>query len=216
MLDVVMALLCSPWLYVIVAVAVAIDGFLPVMPSEAAVISLGALSATGAPDLLPLIAAAVAGGVAGDQISYLLGRRAGARAATGKLAVARDKAEQALQRYGGGALLLGRFLPYGRTATTMVSGSVSLPRARFGLFSLLASLCWALWTIALGRLGGETFAGSPLLGAAFGLMIGMSLAGLCALAEKRRAAGRARRGGPVVPPRPADRARPADRLMART
>lgn len=188
-----MSLLCSPWLYVIVAVAVAVDGFIPVVPSEALVIGLGALSATGRPDVLALVAAAVAGGVAGDRVAYLLGRKAGARACDGKFAAARAKAERALLRYGGVALLIGRFLPYGRTATTMVSGSVPVPLGRFGLFSVLASTVWAVYTVGLGRLGGVAFAGSPLLGVAFGLVLGMILAGVCAIVEKRREAAAAGR-----------------------
>lgn len=186
MLDHLTSLVSSPWLYLIVLAAVAIDGFVPIVPSETMVIGLGALSATGRPNLAALALAAAAGGLAGDRISYLLGRKAGRRAARGKPAAALAKAERALLKYGGAAILLGRFLPYGRTATTMTAGSVSLPRHRFRLFSALASAAWAAYAIGLGRLGGATFAHSPLLGAAFGIAIGMSLAALFALADKRR------------------------------
>ncbi|GAA4954384.1 DedA family protein [Actinoplanes utahensis] len=193
MLDQVMPLICSPWLYLIVFVAVTIDGFIPVVPSETVVIGLGAVSAVGSPNLLALVAAAVAGGVAGDRVSYLLGRKAGARLRKGRMAKAVAKAEQALLRYGAVAILVGRFLPNGRTATAMMSGSVSLPMGRFRTFSLLASMGWAVYAIGLGRLGGETFDGSPLLGTAFGLAIGTALAGVCALVERRLAAVRRRK-----------------------
>lgn len=186
MLDHLMPLISSPWLYVIVFAVVAIDGFLPVTPSEAVVIGLGALSATGSPNLVALAAAATAGGIAGDGVAYLLGRKAGSRVTSGQLAAAKQKAERALLRYGGYAILVGRFLPYGRTATAMTSGSVSLPLGRFRLLSALASAAWAAYVIALGRLGGETFADSPLLGAVFGMVAGMILAGAYAILEKRR------------------------------
>jgi membrane-associated protein len=212
--DHLLPLISSPWLYVLVFAAVAVDGFLPVVPAEAAVISLGALSATGTPSLAPLAVAVVAGGVAGDRVAYLLGRGAGGRitsgrpasgrpAATvvardrvadllgrlvggrladgrladGRLAAAKGRAERALLRHGGAAILVGRFLPYGRTATAMTSGSVSLPPARFRLFSALAGAAWAAYTIGLGRLGGSAFADSPLLGAASGMAFGLLLAG---------------------------------------
>jgi membrane-associated protein len=42
MLDHLLPLLCSPWLYVVVFMAVAADGFLPIVPSESLVIGLGA------------------------------------------------------------------------------------------------------------------------------------------------------------------------------
>lgn len=188
MLDHLAPLVSSPWLYLIVFVAVTLDGFLPVVPSEALVIGLGALSATGRPHLVALSAAVVAGGMAGDRVSYLLGRKAGGRFTRGKAAVAKEKAQRALLRYGAAAILVGRFLPYGRTATAVTSGSVSLPLGRFRLFSALASAAWAAYTIALGRLGGAAFAGSPLLGAACGMVLGMILAGAHTIAEKRRMA----------------------------
>jgi membrane protein DedA with SNARE-associated domain len=188
MLDHLMPLVSSPWLYVIVFAAVAIDGFLPVVPSEVLVIGLGGLSATGSPNLAALVTAVVAGGMAGDRVSYELGRQARRRFRGGRLAAAREKAERALLRYGGAAILVGRFLPYGRTATAMTSGSVSLPPARFRLFSALASAAWAAYAIGLGRLGGATFADSPLLGAASGMALGVLLAGACTLVEKRRPA----------------------------
>ncbi|GIE35675.1 hypothetical protein Ait01nite_087200 [Actinoplanes italicus] len=174
-LDPLMPLLCSPWLYLIVFVAVTIDGFLPVMPSEAVVIGLGALSATGSPDLVALGVTVVAGGVAGDRLSYLLGVRTGGRFRSGKLAAAREAAERALHRYGAVAILVGRFLPYGRTATTVTSGAVRMPLGRFRVLTVLASTAWAAYTIGLGRLGGETFAGSPLMGVGLGLLLGAGL-----------------------------------------
>jgi membrane-associated protein len=197
MLDHLMPLISAPWLYLIVFAAVAVDGFIPIVPSEAVVIGLGALSTTGSPNVVALAAAAAAGGMAGDHVSYLLGRTAGRRLTTGKLAVARAKAERALLRYGGVAILVGRFLPYGRTATATTAGSVSLPLGRFRLFTALAGAAWAAYAIGLGRLGGATFAHSPLLGAVFGMVLGMALAGTCAVAEKCRAAVARRRAGRV-------------------
>jgi len=137
----------------------------------------------------------VAGGMAGDRVTYLLGRTAGDRVTSRTLAVARRKAERALLRYGGAAILIGRFLPYGRTATVMTAGSASLPLSRFRLFTALASAAWAAYAIGLGRLGGTVFADSPLLGAGCAAVFGMLLAGGYALIEraatrKRRAAGR--------------------------
>jgi len=187
MLDHLMGLTSSPWLYLIVFALVAVDGFLPVVPSETVVIGLGALSASGSPNVVTLAAAAIAGGMAGDRISYALGRNAGGRVTTGKMAVAKEKAHRALRRYGGGAILVGRFLPYGRTATTLTAGSIAMPAPRFRLFSALAGAAWAVYAIGLGRLGGNAFAGSPLLGTLAGLAFGMTLGGVYAFVEKRQA-----------------------------
>jgi membrane-associated protein len=186
----------SPWLYLIVFLMVTVDGFIPVIPSEATVIGLSALSATGSTNLVALAAAVTAGGMAGDQVSYLLGRKAGSRAVTGKLAAARATAERALLRYGAAAILAGRFLPCGRATTTWTSGSVALPLSRFRLFSALASAAWTVYMIGIGWLGGSAFADKPLLGAASGLAIGAVLAGAHSLVAKRRATPG--RPGPLI------------------
>jgi membrane-associated protein len=112
--------------------------------------------------------------------------------------VAKLKAEKALLRYGGAAILVGRFLPYGRTATAMTSGSVSMAPGRFCLFTTLASAAWAAYAIGLGRLGGATFADNPLLGAAFGMVLGMIVAAIYTIVEKRRATVRRTAPQPAV------------------
>ncbi|MFI1994819.1 DedA family protein [Actinoplanes sp. NPDC020271] len=185
MLHHLMPLISSPWIYVVVLVAVGIDGFLPVMPSETLVIGLFAFSATGTPNVFALLGAVAAGGIAGDQISYRIGRRAG-RLTHARMAEVRAKGERALQRYGGTAILVGRFIPYGRTATTVTAGSVTFPRGRFRLFSAIAGVAWAVYALGLGRIGGATFTHHPLLGAAFGMALGMILAAVCAVIEKHR------------------------------
>lgn len=192
MMNYLMPLISSPWLYVLLAVAVAIDGFIPVIPSEVMVIGLGALSATGSPNIVALAAAVVAGGIAGDQVTYVLGRKAGRHLTNPKLAAARAKAETALLRYGGSAILIGRFLPYGRTASALTAGSVSMPRGKYRLFTALAGVAWAAYAIGLGRLGGATFAHQPLIGAAFGAALGFALAGIHSFVEKRRTAAEMR------------------------
>jgi membrane protein DedA with SNARE-associated domain len=184
MLTYLLPLISSPWLYVIIVLLVAVDGFVPVAMSEAVLIGLAAFSATGSPDLAGLAVAAVAGGMAGDRMSYYVGGKAGARITSGRMAAAKVKAEQALLRQGSAAIVIGRFIPYGRTATTLTAGSVSLPLAPFTLASAVSSLLWAGYSIGLGRLGGMTFADSPLLAAAFGIALGFLLAGLHGAAKR--------------------------------
>jgi len=184
MLSYLLPLISSPWLYAIIFVLVAVDGFVPVAMSEAVIIGLAALSTTGDPNLVLLAASAVAGGTAGDRISYYVGGKASARIKNGKLATAKAKAERALLRQGGAAIVIGRFIPYGRTATTLTAGSVKLPLTPFYLASVVSSLLWAGYSIGLGRLGGVAFADSPILAAAFGIALGFLLAGLHTVAKR--------------------------------
>jgi membrane-associated protein len=187
MLNHLMPLVSSPWLYAFVALVVAVDGFVPVIPIEALMIGLGALTATGRPNLIALALSVTIGGMAGDRVTYLIGRRAGQRLRHRRLTAAKAKAERALLRYGGTAILIGRFLPWGRAATALTSGSVRMPWGRYALFTGLSSAAWAAYTIGLGRLGGAAFAGSPLLGAASGMALGLALGGAHLVVEKCRA-----------------------------
>jgi hypothetical protein len=100
--------------------------------------------------------------------------------------VVKEKAERALMRYGGVVILVGRFLPYGRTATALTAGSMAVPLGRFRLFTALASVAWAVYAIGLGRLGGAAFAGSPLLGAGCAMAFGAILTSVFALGGKWR------------------------------
>ena len=184
MLHYLMPLVSSPWLYVIILVLVAVDGFIPVAMSEAVIIGLGAISATGPPHLGVLAASAIAGGVAGDRISYHVGRKAGGVIRNGRLAAAKVRAEQALLRQGGAAIVIGRFIPYGRTATTLTAGSVALRKRPFYLGSVVSNVLWAAYSIGLGRLGGVAFADSPILAAAFGIALGFLLAGLHSVTKR--------------------------------
>ncbi|WP_051807870.1 DedA family protein [Actinoplanes subtropicus] len=184
MLHYLMPLISSPWLYVIVFVLVAVDGFVPVAMSEAVIIGLGAISATGSPSLALLAGAAVAGGVAGDRMSYYVGGKASTRFKRGRLAAAIARAEETLLRQGSVALVIGRFIPYGRTAVTLTAGSVRLPLSPFYLGSVVSNVLWAGYSIGLGRLGGVAFADSPILAAAFGIALGFLLAGLHSVAKR--------------------------------
>ena len=188
MLRYLLPLISSPWLYVILFLLVTFDGFIPVAMSEAVLIGLGALSMTGPPSLAGLALAAIAGGMAGDRISYHAGRKAGGWIKNGKLAAAKGKAEQALLRQGAAALVIGRFIPYGRTATTLTAGSVALPLGPFTTASAVSSVLWAAYSIGRGRLGGVAFADSPVLAATFGIALGFALAGLHSAAKRLRPA----------------------------
>jgi membrane-associated protein len=194
MLHYLMPLVSSPWLYVIIFFLVAVDGFVPVAMSEAIIIGLAAISTTGSPHLLPLAVAAAAGGTAGDRLSYYIGLKAGPQLKSGKLARAKAVAERALLRQGSWAIVIARFIPYGRTAATLTAGSVRLPLRPFYLASALSSVLWAGYSIGLGRLGGAAFANSPILGALFGIALGFLLAGLHSAVKRLiRASARFRR-----------------------
>jgi membrane protein DedA with SNARE-associated domain len=152
----------SAWTYLIVFALVAADAVVPLVPGETTVIT-AALLATSGNLSLPLVAlAAFAGGFAGDNASFAIGARFGERAARFLLRGGRDRrllawARHQLEVRTRMTIVVARFLPGGRTATTFAAGTVGLPWRRFAAIDAVAAAIWAGYVTGLGYLGGETF-----------------------------------------------------------
>jgi membrane-associated protein len=186
----------SPWTYAVILAIAALDAVLPIVPSETAVISAGVLAGAGDLQLGLVIAAGAAGAYAGDSSAYLLGRRLDQRLA-GKLfrgvkgARRRAWAERTLDRHGGSVIFGARFIPGGRTATTVTAGLLRMRWARFASFAGVAAAGWASYAALLGYLGGRAFEDNPL----WGLLAGFGVAAVTFLVIEvvRRARARSRR-----------------------
>lgn len=169
--------LASPWLLAVIMGMAVIDALLPVVPSEALIIGAGVSAAAGDQNLLVVIGAAALGSLIGEVIGYLIGRGVGpsVRArffAAGPKAAAYERISALLGRRGGAVLIVGRFIPAGRTVATVTAGAMRYPFDKFLFFTALGTPLGAAWSAVLGYLGGATFAESPLLGLAFGMTLG--------------------------------------------
>lgn len=91
-------------------------------------------------------------------------------------------------------LIVGRFVPGGRTATTIGSGMLGFRIRDFLLFDGIGSLAWAVYSTGIGLLGGNLFEGQPVLGVLTG--IGVALA-VSAVIEILRRIIAARSSGPA-------------------
>jgi membrane-associated protein len=180
-LDLVTA---SSWTYLILFGVSALDAVFPIVPSEASVIAAGVLAAQGRLELLLVIAAAAAGAWVGDNSSYLAGRKLG-RPITRRF-FSKPKARRRLEwaRHqldvrGWYIIIVARFIPGGRTATTFTAGLVGYPwKTHFAPLTVLAALVWATYAGLIGYLGGRVFVEQPL----YGLVLAFALAGTIVLA----------------------------------
>lgn len=179
-LDTLSTLLGSPWLYVVLFGFSALDGFFPVVPSESLVITAGVFAANGTTNLVLVIVVSAAGAILGDHISYFIGRFAGERLlerlrGTTRRRAAFDWASNTLGERGGLILVVARYIPGGRTVTTLTAGMVRYPLHRFTCFDLLAGISWGVYSGLIGYLGGITFERNPILGLLFGLGIALTV-----------------------------------------
>lgn len=181
----------SPWVYLGLFALAAVDGVVPAVPSESAVISVGVVAATGDADLALVIAAGGLGALVGDHVAYALGRVASGRLARSgrrrtRRRVALEKAQDLLRRRGPSLLVVSRYIPGGRTATTLAAGSVRLRLRTFTSVTALAGLTWATTSALIGYLGGRTFEDQPLAGIGVGIAVSLVLATIVELVHRHR------------------------------
>jgi membrane-associated protein len=172
----------SGWAYAIVFVLAFLDVFVPIVPSETAVITAGVVAGAGGLSLPIVIAVAAAGAFLGDNTSYLVGHRYGHRAtdrffSTGKGAERLDWAEKQLEERGGELIVVGRFIPGGRTVVTLSSGTLHYPWPRFAVFDAIAAISWALYASLLGYFGGRAFEHEAWKGLLLALGIAFAVTG---------------------------------------
>jgi membrane-associated protein len=176
--------------YLIAFLFPALDAVFPALPSESAVIALGVVTAGSAdPRIALLVACAAAGAFAGDNLSYLLGRRFGPAVqrrffTSGNGVKARAWAERSLARYGPQLIVVCRFIPGGRTAVTLTCGLTGYPRRRFVPATALAAVIWALYAFFIGRLGGRAFEDNPWAGLVIAFAASVALSALVEVARR--------------------------------
>jgi membrane-associated protein len=168
-----------PEAYAIVWALALGDAVLPVLPSEAALITAGLLCVVGKLSLSWVILAGALGAFCGDNISYALGRFVGRpaqeRFLSGKRATqGLDWAKSQFDERGGLVLVVARYVPGGRTAATFTGGITHYPYPHFLAFDALAAASWATYASLLGYLGGHFFSDHAWVA----LLVAFAIAGL--------------------------------------
>ena len=179
----------------------ALDALIPLLPSETAVIGMGAATAASADPRIAVLLTLAAGAFTGDNLAYLPGRRYGGIATRRLLSGQRGArrrawAERALSRFGARLIIACRFVPGARTAVTLTCGLIGYPSRGFTAATACAAVIWASYAFFIGRLGSEVFEQRPWAGLLLGL--GAALV-ISALAEVLRRTGLRQA---VLPPDP--------------
>lgn len=175
-----LALADSPWLLPALFALVLGDAFLVVVPSETAVVALGALSAaTGSPSLWLVIPVATVGAITGDSLCYLIGRKAGHDRwkwqREGRVAVAASKVRETVLSRPAVLIFTARYVPFARIAVNLTAGASGLPYRRFLPLSAAACVGWASYNVAVGAFFGTLMSETPLLAVIVSVLVAVSL-----------------------------------------
>ena len=143
----------------------------PFLPGDSLLFAAGALSATGALDIVVLFLILNLAPLMGDSTNYWIGRKLGRAAFDGRFRLLKrqhlERTERFYERYGGKTLILARFVPIVRTYAPFVAGASRMRYGRFVTFSILAALIWT----SLLVLGGYWFGNIPVVRENFGLVV---------------------------------------------
>jgi membrane-associated protein len=181
------------WSYPLIVGVAMLDAFFPLVPSETVAITSGVLAGAGDLSLPLCILCAAAGAFVGDNISYGIGTFLGER--TVKRLFRGEKAhrgfewaERMLAERGMYLVIVARFIPGGRTATTFAAGYVhSFPWRRFLLADAIAAVIWGSYTVLLGYIGGKAFEDQPWKGLLIAFGIALAITGGVELVRHLRA-----------------------------
>jgi membrane protein DedA with SNARE-associated domain len=152
----------SPASYGIVFLVVFLDAILPFVQAEAVVISASVLAAEGDLRIWAIIPIAALAGILGDNLCYFIGSRLGCRlierfSRRGKWRRRIEQARKGIRARGGLVIVVARFLPVGRTLTTLAAGTLEMPWRRFLAADAIAATAWAVYASLLGYVGGASF-----------------------------------------------------------
>ena len=170
----------GPWIYALLFLVVFAETGLvitPILPGDSLLFAAGALAATGA--LHPVVATAVllTAAIVGDAVNYAAGRYLGPRVFTAHDSSSlwhrllnRDhlaKAHAFFERYGGKAVVMGRFVPIVRTFVPFVAGGGAMSYSKFAVYNVVGAVLWV--GICLGA--GYAFGNVPVVKNNFSLVV---------------------------------------------
>ncbi len=145
----------GPWIYGLLFLIVFAETGLvvtPFLPGDSLLFAAGAMAAQGVLNVWLLLGSLAVAAVLGDAVNYSIGHFVGPRifkaedrASFWHRVLNRDhlmKAHQFFERYGGKAVVLGRFVPIVRTFVPFVAGCGSMSYPQFAFYNVVGGLAW--------------------------------------------------------------------------
>lgn len=131
------------------------------LPGDSLLFTAGLLSANGTlPDLWVLLLTVPLAAIAGDQVGYAIGRKAGPaifRRPDSRLFRQEyvEKSHEFFERFGGRTIIIARFVPIVRTFAPVMAGASRMRYRTFVTFNVIGGISWGLSVTTLGYFLGQ-------------------------------------------------------------
>ena len=131
------------------------------LPGDSLLFTAGLLSSNGTlPDLWTLLVTIPIAAIAGDQVGYLIGRKAGP--SVFKREDSRffrqeyvDRSHDFFERYGPRTVVIARFVPIVRTFTPVMAGVSRMHYPTFVTYNVIGGIAWGVSLTTLGYFLGQ-------------------------------------------------------------
>jgi membrane-associated protein len=156
------------WIYgVLFAIVFAETGLVvtPFLPGDSLLFAAGAIAATGALDVRLVSGLMMVAAILGNTINYSVGRSIGMRVLERSQRDPRwarlvqpayvDRARLFFGKYGGAAVVLGRFVPIIRTFVPFVAGVAEMTYPTYMLYNIVGSIAWVGLCVGAGYVFGN-------------------------------------------------------------
>jgi membrane-associated protein len=143
------------WVYAILFLIIFAETGLvvtPFLPGDSLLFATGALAASGALNLWLVAVLLLVAAIVGDAVNYSVGRYIGPRVFNAHDAQTfwhrllnrdhLDKAHAFFEKYGGKAVVIGRFVPIVRTFVPFVAGAAAMTYPTFALYNVTGAILW--------------------------------------------------------------------------
>jgi len=156
------------WVYgLLFAIIFAETGFVvtPFLPGDSLLFAAGALAGAGFLNGFIVVGLLTVAAFTGNAVNYAIGRAIGPRIFnatdtsgwTHKLLNRQHltKAHEFFEKYGGKAIILGRFVPIVRTFVPFVAGAAQMTPASFVFYNAIGAIGWVVLCVGAGILFGQ-------------------------------------------------------------
>ena len=131
------------------------------LPGDSLLVTAGVFAGAGQLKLAYLLSAVTLCAIAGDQLGYLIGWRAGKtlyQRQDSRFFKKRhlERAHEFYETYGGKTIILARFLPIIRTFCPPVAGAAKMSYGRYLLYDIVGGFAWVWGMVLLGFTLGRT------------------------------------------------------------